>query len=180
MIFRLDADRRTDAGSRSVAGPCPCPPGWGFETRDRRPPTWTLKIFRLDGDRRRDAGSQSVAGPCPRPPGWGLETRDRRHRKDLQGGNPAPVFREGTVRDLLELGQTFEKFYPHRGYGESSHDGRNLLRASEINSGKIGLMSSLSLSCVSAPNGLLILGVGTFCPSQELRLGSSQPLIIWV
>ena len=25
-------------GGRSLAGPCPRPPGWGFETRDRRPP----------------------------------------------------------------------------------------------------------------------------------------------
>ena len=39
-IFRLDGDRRTDAGSRSVAGPRPH--AWGFETRDRRPPTSDL------------------------------------------------------------------------------------------------------------------------------------------
>ena len=37
-IFRLDTDGRSDAGSRSVVGPCPRPRGWGFETRDRRHP----------------------------------------------------------------------------------------------------------------------------------------------
>ena len=62
-------------GGRSLAGPCPRPPGWGFETRDRRPPRPSPAA---PPETAEVCGGRSLAGPCPRPPGWGFETRDRR------------------------------------------------------------------------------------------------------
>ena len=112
-IFRLDGDRRKDAGSRSVAGPCPRPPGWGFETRDRRPPTWDYEHFPARHGRAVGCGESVGRGPLPPPSRLGL-----RDPRPTTSGGPGPLpaagrgsrGREHRPRDLRIPGLDLEKF----------------------------------------------------------------------
>ena len=104
-IFRLDGDRRTDAGSRSVAGPRPH--AWGFETRDRRPPTSDLDSENFPARRRTDGrmrgvGPSRALAPALPAGAWRPATDDVR-RQDLDTGRDLPernVEAMATVRAL--------------------------------------------------------------------------------
>ena len=102
--------RRTDAGSRSLAGPCP---GWGFETSDRRPPSWTLKIFRLA---KADVSGRGSRGLEHGPRDLGIPGLDLENFRPRHGcGDSVPTERTWARHRGASLGPAGP---PRRGPGE--------------------------------------------------------------